>query len=427
VTARLPASKAAPILALGLGLEAIFVLAALARRGPDPLVPTVALHFAASLLYLVAIGVAFRGTTRGAYRAILVFSVLFRVTLVAAPVTLSTDVWRYVWEGSVIRAGENPYAHAPSAPELAPLRTEAWERVEHKEVPAAYGPLAELAFAPVAFLPERLRTYALKAIFALADLGVLLLVTRFLERRGLPAALALVQGWHPLAVLEVAGEGHLDAAGVLLMLLALDAIETGKARRAGVALGLAAAVKYLPFVLFPALLRRSGPRAAGLAVVSAVAPALAFVAAGPTVARGLARYAEIWRFNATGFLVLEQLLGDGLAPRVAAGLIVLAVAIVLGLRVRAELAAFATIGCVLALSPVLHPWYLLWILPFLAWRLSGALLELTLAVPVVYAILAGYDGTHASWVEAAWPRLLWIGPFIFLIALGAVLRRRAPG
>ena len=50
-------------------------------------------------------------------------------------------------------AGLNPYALAPAAEELTPLRDEIWRRMPHKEVPTVYPPLAIAAFSIASRLP----------------------------------------------------------------------------------------------------------------------------------------------------------------------------------------------------------------------------------------------------------------------------------
>lgn len=51
-------------------------------------------------------------------------SVLFRVILLfTAPPTFSTDVYRYIWDGRLVNAGVNPYAHAVDSPLLDPFHS----------------------------------------------------------------------------------------------------------------------------------------------------------------------------------------------------------------------------------------------------------------------------------------------------------------
>jgi hypothetical protein len=85
---------------------------------------------------------------------------------------------------------------------------------------------------------------------------------------------------------------------------------------------------------------------------------------------------------------------------------------------RAEAAVFASIGALLLASPTLHPWYLLWALPFAARSREPAFLYLSFAVPLSYALLY-----PVPWLTVPVVRVLEYAPFAFL--LGPSLRRAA--
>ena len=60
-----------------------------------------------------------------------------------------------------------------------------------------------------------------------------------------------------------------------------------------------------------------------------------------------------------------------------------------------ERAVFASLAALLLASPTLHPWYLLWVLPFAAKRREPAFLYLSYAVPLSYALLYPLPGLSA--------------------------------
>ena len=69
--------------------------------------------------------------------------------LALAPVlpTLSTDAYRYVWDARVAKAGVDPYAHPPTADELAALRdSEIFPRLNHPTWRTIYPPGAQAFF-----------------------------------------------------------------------------------------------------------------------------------------------------------------------------------------------------------------------------------------------------------------------------------------
>jgi hypothetical protein len=115
-----------------------------------------------------------------------------------------TDIYRYIWEGSIQGHGFSPYCLAPAAAELAPFRDAAWEIITYKHVTAIYPPAAELAFAAVAAFSDEVLVF--KSAFLAADLIICFLLVRQFGRRR-----ALVYGWNPLVIYSFAGGGHYDS------------------------------------------------------------------------------------------------------------------------------------------------------------------------------------------------------------------------
>jgi len=73
-------------------------------------------------------------------------SLLFRATLLAAPPSLSDDIYRYLWDSRVQLHGINPYAYPPVAEELEALRGPHYEGINHKPIRTIYPPAAQLFF-----------------------------------------------------------------------------------------------------------------------------------------------------------------------------------------------------------------------------------------------------------------------------------------
>ena len=76
----------------------------------------------------------------------------WRCGLPSAPFTpsLSDDAYRYVWDGKVQLAGQNPYRFAPADRRLDGVRYADRGRINHPRLRTVYPPLAELGFAAVA-------------------------------------------------------------------------------------------------------------------------------------------------------------------------------------------------------------------------------------------------------------------------------------
>ncbi len=156
-------------------------------------------------------------------RAILLGALLVRLPLVFAQPSLSDDMWRYLWDGRVAASGANPYALAPEAGELAGLRhgdgDGLWQRLDHREVPTVYPPLALGAFSIAAAAPNP--KLAWKGLLSAVELAGCALLLALARRRGSPPARAAWYAWNPLVALEVAGMGHVDGLAVAPMVAAV--------------------------------------------------------------------------------------------------------------------------------------------------------------------------------------------------------------
>ena len=146
-------------------------------------------------------------------------AVFSRALLIAAP-PLSTDIYRYVWDGRVQAAGINPYLYRPADPEVAFLRDGTiYPNINRAETAVTiYPPMAQLIFRAVTRVAESVTLMKL-AMVTFEGIAVVALLA-LLRRRDLPDTRIALYAWHPLPLFEFAGSGHIDAAAIGLMLLA---------------------------------------------------------------------------------------------------------------------------------------------------------------------------------------------------------------
>ena len=418
-----PASRI--ILAAGAASTVLYGLAA----GAD-LLQHRALHLGLHAALLALMLVAWRQTARvpATMRWIVIGAVVFRLIAAVGAPTLSDDVYRYVWDGRVQAHGIHPYAHAPDDPALESLRDDDWSRINHPELRTIYPPLAQMLFAALAWVGAG--PWGFKLAFALADLGVVAALAALLRRCELPPDRLVLYAWNPLAVIETAGAGHVEPVGVALVVVCAAWVVARRMKPAALVLAGAVHVKLLPLVLIPGLIRRWRNLALLVLALGLLLPALPYALTGPAIGTGLFDYAERWERNASLYHGIEQaleridtgprlkpLIGDlrkrfgrsdavwnrlyaNIWPRELARLIVglLAVIWVVSLSFRRGLTApreiFLALAGVLLLSPTLHPWYVLWVLPFAAAYVSVPWLALAALVPLAY--LGGDDDVAES-------------------------------
>ena len=323
-----------------------------------------------------------------------------RAPLLLAPCVLSDDVWRYVWEGHVWRAGFNPFDHPPDSATLGPLRDrlpDVWGKVAHTGIPSIYPPGAQALFALLA--PGGVLAW--RVLSTTCDVLTAHTLGRASPRAGLLWALL------PLPALESAVSGHLEGVGVLLWALVLTRAsdESPLSGPATVAAWAGALVKVLPAVL----LLRAGWRRALLGTVLGVA-----VAAPIVGTQAWDTYRSTWAFNGSVFPLVEPLLGGAARPVLqSVGAVIVAGAL---WRTRgAATLALWTSGALVCLSPVVHPWYVLWPLAPALLRGQRSWTVLAVLVPLSYVVLATYDPVTSRWSEATWTR--WVVWLPFYVAL----------
>lgn len=349
----------------------------------------------------------------------LALSALWHIQFLRMPPGLDDDVHRYVWDGRMQRLGYNPYIVVPSDPALANLHTAETRTLNNPEVPSPYPAGAQLFFRAVTSIHES--TFALKLAFVVCDFAIALLLLDFLRRSGQGEHWVLAYAWHPLLAIEVAGSGHVDIVGVLLLLISAASLVRRWRAAAAISFGLAIAVKFLPIVLVPLYWKRVRVRDAAVAAIIVGLLYVPFLTHGRIPMGSLGSYVQRFRFNDPIFAMLERVA----APQVVAGLAVL-VGFLTAIWMRrksvegsAEAFAWPMVASLFC-APVVYPWYLLWMLPFLRSTSTLPILVWTLSIIPTYYVW------HLRTVGRPWavPDWIMILEFGSVVIAGAIIALR---
>jgi hypothetical protein len=332
------------------------------------------------LLVLLAMRIAPRCGTRPALLLVGAVAVGMRLLILPVAPHLSTDAYRYVWDGRVQAAGINPYRHVPADPALEALRDAAvFPNINRADyAPTIYPPAAQMLFRAVAAVSDSL--LAMKLSFVLCEALTVAVLLDLLRRLRRPAVRVLAYAWHPLAVWEIAGSAHLDAAMIALMMAGLWlALVPGRRLLAAAVIAVAALVKPPAALALAATWRAWDWRAPLVAIGVAVALYLPYLSVGAGVLGFLGGYLGEERIAAgDGFWAVALLRAAfGAAPLALPAYLALAATLIawLALRValhpdRAPEAVLARLcwlflAFVMLLSPD-YPWYWMVLLPFVA-------------------------------------------------------------
>jgi alpha-1,6-mannosyltransferase len=394
--------RASALTASGTTLLALTVVATTIQE-PDNLDRFLAVVGMQGAVYLVAVWAVWNSrSSRHIIIGVATVAALMRIPALAAPPFLSTDVYRYVWDGRVEAAGINPYRYVPTDPELAPLRDpDIFPEINRNNYARTiYPPVAEAIFLAVTRVNESVT--AMKAAMVGFEIITFAVLVSLLAAEGLPVGRVLVYAWHPLPLWEFAGNGHIDAALIAFTVAALWAARQHRGWLAGLALAGAALTKLYPAILLPALYRRWNLALPAAFAATVVLGYLPFIGAGWDVLGFLPGYVGDEGFDGagSGFYLLSLLRQlpplDAISGRVyivGAALILATLAVFVMLPRDSARSPFAGAAVLATAFTVLvsphYPWYFSWLIVFACMIRSWALIWLTNACLLLYLIPVG--------------------------------------
>jgi alpha-1,6-mannosyltransferase len=340
----------------------------------------IALTIAAGLLTIVATRLAERASIDHALWLIFSVAILLRAYLLLFNPLLSSDIYRYIWDGRVQAAGINPYRYFPADAALAFLRDAAiFPHINRVDTAATiYPPVAQFFFFIVTRFGENVTTMRL-AMLGCESVTVVLIML-LLRRMNRPVTRVIAYLWHPLPLWEIANGGHVDALMVALMFLGLWIALTGNALRGAVFVALSALVKpyvtpvlagiwrpwdfKMPLIVIAVLI------ACYLPYLSVGWGVFGYLTKGYLAEEGISAGYELWLLSLWRLVVGEHH-GDVLVYLVLAAAVLLFKGLSVARRphrtIASSLGDINTLLLItlLFLSPN-YPWYFLIIMPFVA-------------------------------------------------------------
>jgi alpha-1,2-mannosyltransferase len=400
------------------------------------------LEIAAWALFLIAI-VLFRLVRSALARIVFVMlgSLSTGIAAMMAPPNSSTDSARYAWDGIVQNSGISPYRFVPAADSLARLRPSwlfppahldpdgVWRCLDGRIItaqatpsgdmictainrpssPTIYPPVSEAYFAVVrALVAPNAAFWPMQLGGLLLSITVTILLLLALQKRGMDVRYAALWAWCPLVAQEAVNNAHVDVLGVALLLGATLVSSKGRSVLSGVLVGLAAAVKFVPAIGAPPLLRRKPLRFVIAAAATFVLVYVPYVAiAGQNVLGFLPSYVSEEGYQNGKRFVLVSFFAPGAAGTVVAAILALSLVVVCTIRANPDepwQTQVVLIGSVLLIVSPAYAWYALLLIPFIVlshrWEWFGVPLAM-----LTYVLFSS----------------LWVERTAFAVALGVVL------
>lgn len=441
----MPTSRYRQLLLLALLIEIGFVCLRQLANLRLSTVEFIAIQLLESLLYLVCCFLITRPVVgevpaRRLMLLVWIAGITFRLTVVGIDPTLSEDLNRYRWNGKVQAFGGNPYRERPADQRWESLRDATYPSINHKDRPSVYGPVLEHFYLSYYRLAEWLENDELRQVrlfklpFAMLELGVALALVRLLAVMGLPREWLLIYFWSPLTVVEFWVQGHNDSIAIIFVLLALVAAHRNRWNWAFTWLTMATLTKFWPVILFPFLLLRREKigwvfrwKPALVSIPITVVVSWSYLGSIWNVRELLRGFLGGWRNNDSLYGLAYALVGEDFerGTTLVISLLIVVLTVLWWKQMPLVQSSMWSLVLLLSLSANCFPWYLSWLLPFLAIYPNAALLLWTALVNLSYHVLIDY-GVSGVWQESLEFRLMEYIP-VYGMLMGQLLARRLGG
>jgi len=345
---------------------------------------------------------------------ITIFAVCVAARLALIPTAASDDISRYLWEGKLTAEGVSPYQGKAFDDVFIEYRDSYWEKMNHRDKLTAYPPLAMQAFRAINWLGYTPLSY--KWVFLLLDLAVVGMLMLILRHHQLPIHWVLFYGLSPLTLLSFSAEAHFDIVMVAAFTLALLAYSKKWIITCGVAVGLAVGAKIMAAVIAPILLWKTGWKGITAGLITLLIPLLFNLDDLQNMFSGLFAFGSGGGFNSAVHQFLKLFISAESASLCITVLYALTWFFAFWVMLKGNLwsALLIAFGGLLVLSPIIHFWYLTWVLPLIALRpkLSWVTLSTTFSL---YLLVWKLQAETGSWIMPDWAKWMFWLPFVFFL------------
>ncbi len=300
------------------------------------------------------------------YRLIAATVVIRIIFLFSQPVG-SDDVYRYMWDGKTQDAGINPYLYKPVDEKLNFLHSDILPlKMNFREMKTIYFPLSQWLFY-VGYKLSGESVWAYKLLLLLSEILTLFLLFKILGKLNVDKKYLLIYALAPLPIIQFALDAHLDGFGLPLLLAFIYFYLNDKKILSAIFLGLSFSIKPVGILILPILFLREKKITEKLLMVTV--PFIAFgiqflpyiFTSNPFEAFII--YTRNWFYNGLVFNLLNSIIHNNQTTRLWCSLLLIIslVPVYFSKKIFIDKIYFAVM-LLMIFSPVVHPWYISWVL-----------------------------------------------------------------
>lgn len=296
---------------------------------------------------------------------IILFGIIFRITLIPTVPTTSPDCYSYIWSGKMTANGYNTYLVKPDDPELASWRDETYSKMHFTNMVSVYPPFSQSVFA-VSYLLFGESVTGLKIIYLICEIITMIFILKLLSLKKMNLLLIMLYAWLPLVVMEFFVNAHLDIIGVMLFILFFYFIEKGNYLTSSIFFTLSFLTKLYPIFIIPLLIKKLKPKQLinfiGLFALITIAFYIPFISQDFGIFSSLKMYLSRWEFNGSVYNILNTVLNNSQPAHLWCGILFSISVIIISIKYKDFMkGAYAVSICYVVFATTLYPWYLVWI------------------------------------------------------------------
>ena len=282
----------------------------------------------------------------------------------------SDDYYRYVWDGKVQAHGINPYKYAPADTALNSLHTDTLPKlINFPDMKSIYPPLTQILFY-FSYLTGGESFTGIKIFLLLSDLLTFWGVFLLLKKLMLPYKNILFYALCSLPFFQFFVDAHLDGFGLPLIIFTICFYLNNRKLLSLIFLSASICIKPLGLILIPIFFfNEKGLRDKLIIIIVPVLLCilmyLPYLFTGSPF-QALINFTENWTFNGITFNLLDLFIKDNQRTRLICGIIFIIIYFPVILS-REDLITkiYLSIFLLFIFSPVVHPWYLTWLVVLL--------------------------------------------------------------
>jgi hypothetical protein len=360
--------------------------------------------------------------------------ILIRVLLLLSLPSLSDDLYRFIWDGTLLKNGIHPFSQLPGYyldQNIPGLDQELFNKLNSQNYFTVYPPLNQFIFwlsVTVADSDWLVSANIIRLFLFAADFGSFYFLKKLLIHYKKPQKLAFWYWLNPLIILEFTGNLHFEGLVIFFLLAGIYFYEKNKNWHSATGLGLAIGTKLLPLIYLPFLFLKGLKEKkwfvsimAGIIGMATLLPILneTFIRA---MSQSLNLYFRSFEFNASIYFMAREvgywiygynnivLIGPALS--ILSFLSIIAISVIAYFKKWSIPKSFLFILTVyLLFATTVHPWY---ILPLIAFGLLSGYWY-----PIVWSFLIFL--TYAGYTKDGFELPMYIVVVEYLVILIVIL------